>query len=135
MLLDAGGASSLIDSIWKNLPKEKEKEALVRNFTVDPTDLFPESRGYYTFKGSLTTPPCSEDVTWLVLKTPGEDCRWGDHGVWQALFDERAADPASQRPRYSGNEVEHLRSSLQRKWNAAGGRARRFLPFVGRARA
>jgi carbonic anhydrase len=70
VLLDAGGANALIDSIWKNLPKEKETEVLVRNVTVDATALLPESRGYYTFQGSLTTPPCSEDVTWLVLKTP-----------------------------------------------------------------
>ena len=70
VLLDKGGASTLINSIWKNLPKEKEKEALVQNVTVDATQLLPESRGYYTFKGSLTTPPCSEEVTWLVLKTP-----------------------------------------------------------------
>jgi carbonic anhydrase len=70
VLLDAGGASALIDSIWKNLPKEKEKEAVVQNVTVDATNLLPESRGYYTFQGSLTSPPCSEDVTWLVLKTP-----------------------------------------------------------------
>jgi carbonic anhydrase len=70
VLLDKGGASTLIDSIWKNLPKDKEKETLVQNVTVDATQLLPESRGYYTFKGSLTTPPCSEEVTWLVLKTP-----------------------------------------------------------------
>ncbi len=70
VLLDAGSASPLINSIWKNLPKEREKEALVQNVMVDATDLLPESRGYYTFKGSLTTPPCGEDVTWLILKTP-----------------------------------------------------------------
>ena len=70
VLLDAGGASALIDSVWKNLPTEKEKEALFQNVTVDATDLLPASRGYYTFQGSLTTPPCSEDVTWMVLKTP-----------------------------------------------------------------
>jgi carbonic anhydrase len=70
VLLDTGGASAVIDSIWKNLPKEKEKEASVPNVTIDATNLLPESRGYYTFQGSLTTPPCSEEVTWLVLKTP-----------------------------------------------------------------
>ena len=70
VLLDKGGASELIDSIWKNLPKEKESEALVENVTVDATRLLPDNKGYYTFQGSLTTPPCSEDVTWLVLKTP-----------------------------------------------------------------
>ena len=70
VLLDKGGASKLIDLIWKNLPKEREKEALVQSVTVDATELLPGRRGYYTFQGSLTTPPCSEEVTWLVLKTP-----------------------------------------------------------------
>jgi carbonic anhydrase len=70
VLLDSGGASALIDSIWKNIPKQKEKETIVQNATIDATDLLPSSRGYYTFQGSLTTPPCSEDVTWMVLKDP-----------------------------------------------------------------
>jgi carbonic anhydrase len=70
VLLDKGGASALIDSIWKNLPREKEKELLVANVIVDAAKLLPDNRGYYTFQGSLTTPPCSEEVTWLVLKSP-----------------------------------------------------------------
>jgi carbonic anhydrase len=70
VLLDKGGANGLIDSIWKNLPTAKEKEVLVTNVTIDAANLLPENKGYYTFQGSLTTPPCSEEVTWLVLKTP-----------------------------------------------------------------
>ena len=70
VLLDTGGVSAMIDLIWKNLPKQKESEALIPNVTIDATDLLPAQRGYYTFQGSLTTPPCSEEVTWLVLKTP-----------------------------------------------------------------
>jgi carbonic anhydrase len=71
VLLDKGGAASAtIDTIWKNLPKEKEKEAAVANVTIDAANLLPADRGYYTFEGSLTTPPCSEGVKWLVLKTP-----------------------------------------------------------------
>ncbi len=70
VLLDTGGDSALIDLIWKNLPKQKEKELLIQDATIDATDLLPKQRGYYTFQGSLTTPPCSEEVTWLVLKTP-----------------------------------------------------------------
>jgi len=70
VLLDKGGASELIDTLWKNIPKEKEKETVAANVTIDAAKLLPENRGYYTFQGSLTTPPCSEGVTWFVLKTP-----------------------------------------------------------------
>jgi carbonic anhydrase len=57
VLLDKGGANGLIESIWKNLPTAKEKEALVANVTIDAANLLPENKGYYTFQGSLTTPP------------------------------------------------------------------------------
>jgi carbonic anhydrase len=70
VLLDRGDASGLVDSIWKNWPKEKGKEILVANVAVDATNLLPQNKGYYMFQGSLTTPPCSEEVTWLVLKMP-----------------------------------------------------------------
>jgi carbonic anhydrase len=69
VLLDKGGANPTIDTIWRNLPKEKERETSVEA-TVDAAALLPVNKGYYTFEGSLTTPPCSEDVRWFVLKTP-----------------------------------------------------------------
>ena len=40
------------------------------NAMVDAAALLPGDKGYYTFSGSLTTPPCSEGVRWFVLKTP-----------------------------------------------------------------
>jgi len=70
VLLDKGGANPMIDTIWKNLPKEKEREISVADAMVDASALLPRSKGYYAFKGSLTTPPCDEDVRWFVLKTP-----------------------------------------------------------------
>ncbi len=70
VLLDAGKANKVIKSIWDNLPKEKGKEVLVDAVKVNAVDLLPSDKGYYTYAGSLTTPPCTEQVTWYVLKTP-----------------------------------------------------------------
>jgi carbonic anhydrase len=51
VLLDnKGGANPTIEAIWKNLPKEKEKEVVVRNVTVDAAKLLPADKGYYTFR-------------------------------------------------------------------------------------
>jgi carbonic anhydrase len=69
VLLDKGGANPTIDTIWKNLPSTKEKEVSVKT-SIDVAKLLPADKGYYTFAGSLTTPPCSEQVRWFVMKSP-----------------------------------------------------------------
>src|SRR3954465_409323 len=69
VLLDKGGANPTIATIWKNLPSTKDKEASV-NTNIDVATLLPAKKGYYTFQGSLTTPPCSEAVRWFVMKSP-----------------------------------------------------------------
>ena len=98
VLLDKGGANlPTIETIWTHIPKEKEKEA-APDVTVDAATLLPSERGYYAFQGSLTTPPCSEEVRWLVLKHPVKIADKRDRGVRQALSDERAAHPAAERP-------------------------------------
>lgn len=71
VLLRKGASSPLIKTLWSQLPKEKEKETPVAG-KVDPAGLLPSDRAYYTFMGSLTTPPCSEGVQWFVLRTPSE---------------------------------------------------------------
>ena len=70
VFLDSGSENALVKSLWDNLPKEKGKEVVVDGIAINALDLLPKNKGYYLFGGSLTTPPCSEDVTWFVLKTP-----------------------------------------------------------------
>ena len=70
ILLEQGADNLLVHELWNDLPKEKEKEEVLDNVQIDLTTLLPADRGYYTFSGSLTTPPCSENVTWFVLKHP-----------------------------------------------------------------
>jgi len=69
VLFETGTASELIDTLWKNIPAEKEKAQDVPSVSVQAGDLLPTRRGYFTFAGSLTTPPCTEGVTWYVLQS------------------------------------------------------------------
>ena len=68
VLLKKGAENPLFATLWKNIPSEKGKAVDVPGVTVDATTLLPADHSYYTFPGSLTTPPCSEGVTWYVLK-------------------------------------------------------------------
>jgi carbonic anhydrase len=69
VLLDRGSAQSIVQAVWNNLPLEKGDE--VRAGTrIDLAQLLPGDRRYYTYMGSLTTPPCSEGVLWMVMKEP-----------------------------------------------------------------
>jgi carbonic anhydrase len=72
VLVKSGSANPLIRRLWENLPKLEGKEESASGVEVNAAELLPKSLGYYTFAGSLTTPPCSEGVTWFVLQTPIE---------------------------------------------------------------
>ncbi|MCV2354705.1 carbonic anhydrase family protein [Paucibacter sp. B2R-40] len=69
VLLERGRDQALIQNIWNNLPLEKG-EALAAPGLLDLNQLLPDDRSYFTYMGSLTTPPCSEGVLWMVMRSP-----------------------------------------------------------------
>ncbi|MBL8472535.1 MAG: carbonic anhydrase family protein [Rhodocyclaceae bacterium] len=67
LLFKHGASSAALAPVFAAMPKQAgEKAALAANFDV--TALLPQQRNYYTFNGSLTTPPCSEGVKWFVMR-------------------------------------------------------------------
>lgn len=69
VLLEKGAEHPLIQTLWNNMPLEVNQD-VVPAVAIDLNGLLPENRGYYTYMGSLTTPPCTEDVLWMVFKQP-----------------------------------------------------------------
>jgi carbonic anhydrase len=69
VLLERGKGNDAIQTVWNNIPLEKGQLG-TPGLDLDPLELLPNRREYYTYMGSLTTPPCTENVLWLVMKQP-----------------------------------------------------------------
>ncbi len=69
VLLVVGKSNPDYAPVFAHMPKAKEK-ITVDDLSLDLAALLPSDRGYYNFAGSLTTPPCSEGVNWMVMRNP-----------------------------------------------------------------
>ena len=70
VLLDPGQANALIHKVWTYLPLDTGDRVRMPTGLLDLNELLPQDMRYYQFIGSLTTPPCTENVLWMVLKQP-----------------------------------------------------------------
>jgi carbonic anhydrase len=66
---DAVKENAFINTLWNNVPLAKGKTEMP-GVMIDVNQLLPADRNYFTYVGSLTEPPCTENVLWLVLKSP-----------------------------------------------------------------
>lgn len=69
MAEDAFKPNTVLAALWPKLPKSVGTTSKVTEM-VNPAGLLPPTPGYWTFEGSLTTPPCSEGVRWFVFVDP-----------------------------------------------------------------
>jgi carbonic anhydrase len=69
LLFDKGPAQPVLQQVWNNLPLEKNEENPASS-PIELNELLPSDRRYFTYMGSLTTPPCSEGVKWIVMRQP-----------------------------------------------------------------
>ena len=72
ILFQEGETHDGLADIIRYLPKDVGKQRLHKFVKINPVDYFPKSKLFYKYSGSLTTPPCSEGVYWMVFKEPIE---------------------------------------------------------------
>src|ERR1700735_1117263 len=69
--LNEGNANAVLAALWEHLPKTVDATDKVTE-SMSPAGLLPADRGYWTYEGSLTAPPCTEGVRWFVMEEPME---------------------------------------------------------------
>lgn len=72
VMIAEGRTNEVFARVGPYAPIEPGRAEHVEGIEIDATDLLPESLASFRYSGSLTTPPCSEDVRWLLLRTPIE---------------------------------------------------------------
>ncbi len=97
VLLTAGREQPMLQQIWNAMPGTANSTRERLDILINARQLLPADPGFYSFMGSLTTPPCTEGVQWLVMKTPVEISR-EQIGHFAALY------PMNARPLQPGND-------------------------------
>ena len=97
LLMEIGDESPLISTIWEHAPWEAGEREMPTE-TIDANQFLPAMSSYFTYYGSLTTPPCTEGVRWFVMQAP---VKLSTQQVWDfnALFSEsvRPIQPLNNR--------------------------------------
>jgi len=68
VMFEEGAENKALTELWAKIPQNVGDKHPIDAKDLDA--LLPKERDYYRFNGSLTTPPCTEGVRWLVMKKP-----------------------------------------------------------------
>jgi carbonic anhydrase len=101
-LVEVGEHNPGIAPLWEQLSAATGTQAIVRVPPEFGDQIFPpDTTGVYRYRGSLTTPPCSEDVLWYVRKTPTRLSR-EQIAAFAAIYDHnnRPVQPLNERTLY-----------------------------------
>lgn len=68
VLFKQGKDNQVLKNVFTDLPAKEGEKRSVGN--IDAAQILPANKSYFSFMGSLTTPPCSEDVKWHEMRNP-----------------------------------------------------------------
>jgi carbonic anhydrase len=72
VFIKAGRENAGLTKAFQSLPAKSGDKSAPAGTTIDARALLPADKTFFTYPGSLTTPPCTEGLTWYVFKTPIE---------------------------------------------------------------
>lgn len=72
VIAQEGRPNPVINEILNHLPEQRDELQIHDDYHFNPVRFLPEQTEFYRYIGSMTTPPCSEGVVWLVFKHPIE---------------------------------------------------------------
>lgn len=70
VIFQEGEENDYLNTLLNVLPKKQAKEKIYSGLSLNPAYFIPGNTEFYKYSGSLTTPPCSEGVYWMVFKQP-----------------------------------------------------------------
>jgi carbonic anhydrase len=92
VLFRQGAKNPTLAALWPRIPARADGDHAISNAMADASPLLPASRAYYRYEGSLTASPCTEGVSWLVMKQPLE-LSGEQLAFWRARFTNNIRTP------------------------------------------